>query len=153
VDVLFTNEEEAVMVFGICARDSDVKLAKLNRHGYEDMAAQLHEKFNLKYVSISLRASRSATDNDWSGMLYDGKKTYTSKTYNIDYIVDRIGGGDAYSAGIIYGLMTEQDLLETVDFAAAAGCLKHSIHGDFNLISFGEVQALVNGGGSGRIQR
>jgi len=153
VDVLFTNEDEAATVFRIAARESNVKLAKLNRHGYEDVAVQLYEKFNLKYVSISLRASRSATDNDWSAILYDGAKAYISKTYHIDYIVDRIGGGDAYSAGIIYGLLTGQDLQETVDFAAAAGCLKHSIHGDFNLTNFDEVQALVVGDGSGRIQR
>jgi 2-dehydro-3-deoxygluconokinase len=153
VDVLFTNEEEAAKVFGIAAQDSNVHLAKLNLHGYEDVAAQLYEKFKLKYVSISLRTSRSATDNDWSGMLYDGTKTYTSKTYHIDYMVDRIGGGDAYSAGIIYGLLTGQNLQDTVDFATAAGCLKHSIHGDFNLTSFDEIQALVDGDSSGRIQR
>lgn len=153
VDVLFTNEEEAATVFGIAARESDVKSAKLDRHGYEDVADQLIKRFNLKYVSISLRGSKSATVNDWSGMLYDGTKAYISRNYHIDYIVDRIGGGDAYSAGIIYGLMTGQDLQETVEFAAAAGCLKHSIHGDFNLVSFGEVQALVGGDGSGRIQR
>jgi len=153
VDVLFTNEEEAATVFGIEARDSDVNSAKLDSYGYEDVATQLYKKFNLKYVSISLRKSKSATDNGWSGMLYDGKKAYIGKTYHIDYIVDRIGGGDAYSAGIIYGLLTGQDLQDTVEFATAAGCLKHSIHGDFNLSSFDEIQALVVSGGSGRIQR
>ena len=153
VDVLFTNEEEAATVFGIAARQSNVKTGQLDRHGYEDAAVQLKEKFNLKYVSISLRGSRSATVNDWSGMLSDGTKCYTSRSYHIDYIVDRVGGGDAYSAGIIYGLLTGQDLQETVEFAAAAGCLKHSIQGDFNLVSFDEVQALVSGDGSGRIQR
>jgi len=153
VDVLFTNEEEAATVFGIAARESDVKSAKLDRHGYEDVAAQLKERFNLKHVSISLRGSTSATVNDWSGMLYDGTKYYMSRSYHIDHIVDRVGGGDAYSAGIIYGLLTGQDLQETVEFAAAAGCLKHSIHGDFNLVSFDEVQALAVGDGSGRVQR
>ena len=153
VDVLFTNEEEAATVFGIAARESDVKTGALDRHGYEDVAAQLKEKFSLKYVSISLRGSKSATVNDWSGMLYDGKKAYVSRTYHIDHIVDRIGGGDAYSAGIVYGLLTGQDLQETVEFAAAAGCLKHSIHGDFNMVSFDEIQALVQGDGSGRVQR
>ena len=81
------------------------------------------------------------------------RKAYTSRNYHIDYIVDRVGGGDAYSAGIIYGLLTGQDLQDAVEFAAAAGCLKHSIHGDFNLFNFNEVQALVDGDGSGRIQR
>jgi 2-dehydro-3-deoxygluconokinase len=153
VDVLFTNEEEAATVFGIAARETDVKTGKISEHGYEDVAAQLHEKFGLKYVSISLRGSISATANDWAGMLYDGKTCYMSRKYRIDYIVDRIGGGDAYSAGIIYGLLTEQDLQETVDFAAAASCLKHSIHGDFNIVSFNEVMTLMKGDASGRIQR
>jgi 2-dehydro-3-deoxygluconokinase len=153
VDVLFTNEEEAETVFGIKARETDCKAGKLDVHGYEDVAAQLCEKFNLKYVSISLRGSISATANDWSGMLYDGKRYYTSRKYHIGYIVDRVGGGDAYSSGIIYGLLTGQDLQESVDFAAAASCLKHSIHGDFNLVSFNEILALMGGDASGRIQR
>ncbi len=153
VDVLFTNEEEAATVFGIAARASDVKTGHIDRQGYEDVAVQLRERFNVTHVSISLRGSQSATVNDWSGMLYDGQACYTSRSYHIDHIVDRVGGGDAYSAGIIYGLLTGQDLQETVEFAAAAGCLKHSIHGDFNLVSFGEVLALMEGDGSGRIQR
>jgi 2-dehydro-3-deoxygluconokinase len=117
------------------------------------VAAQLYQKFKLKYVSITLRESHSATVNDWSGMLYDGKRYFTSRKYHIDYIVDRIGGGDAYSSGIIYGLLTDQDLQETVEFAAAASCLKHTIHGDFNLATFDEIVALIRGDGSGRIQR
>jgi 2-dehydro-3-deoxygluconokinase len=153
VDVLFTNEEEAETVFGIAARETNIKAGQISTHGYEDVAAQLYEKFNLKYVSISLRGSISATSNDWSGMLYDGKEYYTSRKYHIDYIVDRVGGGDAYSSGIIYGLLTRQDLQESVDFAAAASCLKHSIHGDFNLVSFDEILALMGGDGSGRVQR
>jgi 2-dehydro-3-deoxygluconokinase len=153
VDVLFTNEEEAEAVFGIASRASDVKSGKIDRHGYEDVAAQLRDKFDLKYVSISLRESLSATANDWSGMLYDGKKFYVSRKYHIGYIVDRVGGGDAYSSGIIYGLLTGQNLQEAVEFAAAAGCLKHSIHGDFNLVSFDEVLALMGGDASGRVQR
>jgi 2-dehydro-3-deoxygluconokinase len=153
VDVLFTNEEEAATVFGIEARESDVQAGQISQHGYRDVAAQLHEKFKLKYASITLRESLSATANNWSGMLYDGKNVYTSRTYRIDYIVDRVGGGDAYAAGIIYGLLTAQDLQETVEFAAAASCLKHSIHGDFNLVSFDEVLALMSGDASGRIQR
>jgi 2-dehydro-3-deoxygluconokinase len=152
-DVLFTNEEEAATVFGIEARGSNVATGQISKHGYEDVASQLYERFKLKYVSITLRESISATANNWAGMLFDGQKFYTSRKYQIDFIVDRIGGGDAYSAGIIYGLMTNQDLQETVEFAAAAGCLKHTIHGDFNLVSFDEVLALTKGDGSGRIQR
>jgi len=152
-DILFTNEEEAATVFGIEARGSDAASGKIAHRGYEDVAVQLHERFKLKYVSITLRESISATANNWSGMLYDGKQFYASRKYNIDYIVDRIGGGDAYSAGIMYGLLTGQDLQETVEFAAAAGCLKHTIHGDFNLVTFDEVTALMGGDASGRIQR
>jgi 2-dehydro-3-deoxygluconokinase len=153
VDVLFTNEEEAETVFGIQARETNVTAGKLSAPGYEGAAAQLCDRFHLKYVSISLRGSISATANDWCGMLYDGRRCYTSRKYHIDYIVDRVGGGDAYSSGIIYGLLTGQDLQETVDFAAAASCLKHSIHGDFNLVSFDEILALMGGDASGRIQR
>ena len=91
--------------------------------------------------------------NDWSGMLYDGKKCYTSRKYHIDFIVDRIGGGDAYSSGIIYGLLTGQDLQEPSSSRPRPSCLKHTIHGDFNLVTFDEVLALMNGDGSGRIQR
>lgn len=153
VDVLFTNEEEAACVFGIEARGSDVHAGKISQHGYEDLVAQLHQKFNLKYVSVSLRESVSATINNWSGMLYDGKQCCTSRKYHIDHIIDRVGGGDAYSAGVIYSILTGRNLQETVEFAAAASCLKHSIPGDFNLVSLDEVLALMGGDGSGRIQR
>jgi len=153
VDVLFTNEEEASTVFGIEARGSDVKTGKISEHGYQDVAAQLLEEFKLSHVSISLRESLSATVNNWSGMVYDGRKFYQSRKYHIDYIVDRVGGGDAFSSGIIYGLMTGQDLQESVEFAAAASCLKHTIHGDFNLVSFDEANALAAGDASGRVQR
>jgi len=153
VDVLFTNEEEAETVFGIKAAESDITGGKLSERGYEAAAATLRDTFKLKYVSISLRESLSATVNNWSGVLYDGKKFYTGRKYRIDHIVNRVGGGDAYSSGIIYGLLTGQDLQETVDFAAASSCLKHSIHGDFNLVTFEEVLALMSGDGSGRIQR
>jgi 2-dehydro-3-deoxygluconokinase len=153
VDVLFTNEEEVETVFRIKAGDTDVTSGKLSHSGYEEVAAILCEKFRLKYVSISLRESVSATVNNWSGALFDGKKLYTSRQYHLDYIVDRIGGGDAYSSGIVYGLLTGQNLQDTVDFAAATSCLKHTIHGDFNLVTFDEVLALMDGDGSGRIQR
>lgn len=153
VDVLFTNEEEAETVFGIAARGSDAKAGAISAHGYEDAAVQLRERFHLDYVSITLRESISATANNWSGMLYDGARFYASRKYHMDYIVDRIGGGDAYSSGIIYGLLTGQDLQESVEFAAAASCLKHTIPGDFNLVTFDEVLALMKGDASGRIQR
>jgi 2-dehydro-3-deoxygluconokinase len=153
VDVLFTNEEEAEVVFGVKAKNTDVHSGKLDELGYEDVARQLYEKFKLKYVSITLRESLSASANKWSGMVFDGKQFHTSRKYHIDNIVDRIGGGDAFSASVIYGLLTGQELKDTVEFAAAASCLKHTIHGDFNLVSFEEVLALMKGDGSGRIQR
>jgi 2-dehydro-3-deoxygluconokinase len=153
VDILFTNEEEAEVVFGIKARGTDVHRGKVDERGYEDVARQLQEKFKLKYVSITLRESISASVNNWSGMLFDGKKFYTSRKYHIDTIIDRIGSGDAFSASVIYGLLTGADLQDTVEFAAAASCLKHTIHGDFNLVSFDEVTALMKGTASGRIQR
>ncbi|OHB55535.1 MAG: 2-dehydro-3-deoxygluconokinase [Planctomycetes bacterium GWF2_42_9] len=153
VDVLFTNEEEAEVVFGIKARGTDVHSGKLDERGYEDVARQLQEKFKLEYVSITLRESVSASVNKWSGMVFDGNEFYNSRKYHIDNIIDRIGGGDAFSASVIYGLLTEQDMQDTVEFAAAASCLKHTIHGDFNLVSFDEVLALMKGDASGRIQR
>ena len=153
VSVLFTNEEEAALIFGVTARDTDVTAGKISRHGYEDVAAQLQQKFGLDYVAITLRESHSATRNDWSGLLYDGKQCYVSRKYHIDYIVDRVGGGDSFSAGVIYGLLTGRSPQETVEFAAAASCLKHSIPGDFNLASFDEIVALMEGDGSGRIVR
>jgi 2-dehydro-3-deoxygluconokinase len=153
VDVLFTNEEEAETVFGIGSKGSDITRGQISEHEYKGVAAELRSRFKLKYVSISLRESISASQNNWSAVFYDGSRFYTSRKYHLDFIVDRIGGGDAYSSGIVYGLLTGQDLQETVEFATAASCLKHSIQGDFNLVSFDEVMALVNGDGSGRIQR
>jgi 2-dehydro-3-deoxygluconokinase len=153
VDVLFTNEEEAETVFGISAQGTDLHKGQISANGYEEVAVHLRDRFDFDYVSISLRESLSATINNWSGMLYNGKNFYTSRKYHIDSIVDRVGGGDAYSSGIIYGLLTGQDLQKTVEFAAAASCLKHTIPGDFNLVSFDEILALMNGNGSGRIQR
>ena len=153
VDILFTNEEEAELVFGVKARGAAVRAGKIEDRGYEDVAAQLLERFALKAVSITLRESVSASVNDWSGMVYDGREFHKSRKYHIDPVIDRIGGGDAFSAGIIYGLLTGQDLQETVEFAAAASCLKHTIQGDFNLVGFEEIMDLVRGGGSGRIQR
>jgi 2-dehydro-3-deoxygluconokinase len=153
VDVLFTNEEEASKVFGISARDTDIGAGKLNMEGYDDVARQLLERFGLRYAVITLRESYSATVNDWSGMFYDGTSYYHSRKYHIDHIVDRVGGGDAFSGGFMYGILTGMSPQDTVEFATAASCLKHTIHGDFNLVTLNEIQALMQGGGSGRIQR
>lgn len=153
VDVLFTNEEEAAKVFGIHAHDTDISSGKLSEEGYDDVARQLVERFGLRYAVITLRESLSASVNNWSGMFYDGQQFYHSRKYHIDHIVDRVGGGDAFSGGFIYGILTGMELQDTVEFAAAASCLKHTIQRDFNLVTLDEVTALMQGGGSGRIQR
>lgn len=153
VDVLFTNEEEAGMMFGIRARDTDIHAGVLSAEGYDDVARQLLERFRLRYAVITLRESLSATVNNWAGMFYDGETFYHSRKYHIDHIVDRIGGGDAFSGGFIYGTLTGMSPQETLEFATAASCLKHTIHRDFNLVTPEEVDALMRGGGSGRIQR
>jgi len=153
VDVLFTNEEEASQVLGVSARDTDISAGQLSDEGYDDVARQLLERFNLRYAVITLRESLSATVNNWSGMFYDGKQVYRSRKYHIDHIVDRIGGGDAFTGGFIYGTLTGMAPQDVVEFAAAASCLKHTIHRDFNLVTLAEVEALMKGGGSGRIQR
>ncbi len=152
VDVLSCNEEDAEMVFGIKAEDVDVTTGRLNVEKYKDVASQLHKRFNIKYVAITLRESMSATINNWSGLLYDGDKCYHSRRYEM-YVVDRVGGGDSFTGGLIYGLITGMDMQDVIEFAAAASCLKHSIHGDFNLASLEEVKTLMKGDASGRVQR
>jgi len=152
VDVLVCNEEDAEMVFGIKAKGVDVTTGRLDVEGYKQVAQQLHKQFNFKYVAITLRESISATINNWSGLLYDGNRYYHSKRYEM-YVVDRVGGGDSFTGGLIYGLITEMDTQDVIEFAAAASCLKHSIYGDFNLVSLEEVKTLMGGNVSGRVQR
>ena len=152
VDVCIANEEDAKDVFGIEAKNTDINSGKLDREGYVSVAEQLKARFGFKYVAITLRGSISASDNNWSGMLYDGEKAYFAKNYLI-HIVDRVGGGDSFAAGLIYGLMNGYDQQKTVNFAVAASCLKHSIEHDFNLMSVAEVESLAAGNASGRVQR
>jgi len=152
VDVLICNEEDAEMVFGIKAEGVDVKSGQLNAEKYKEVAWQLHKNFNLKCVAITLRESISATINNWAGLLYDGEKYYTSRHYKM-HIVDRVGGGDSFAGGLIYGFITGMSMQDVIEFATAASCLKHSIHGDFNLVSLEEVEILVKGDKSGRVQR
>ncbi|WP_372994621.1 PfkB family carbohydrate kinase [Lutispora sp.] len=151
-DVLIANEEDAEKVFGIKAEKTDVTEGKLSDEGYMAVAKELHDRFNLKYVAITLRESYSASNNGWSGMLYDGKNYYKSKKYDI-HIVDRVGGGDSFCGGLIYGLSSGMDNQSAVEFAAAASCLKHTIEGDFNMMSVDEVMTLMKGDASGRVQR
>jgi 2-dehydro-3-deoxygluconokinase len=153
VDVCIANEEDAETVFGISAADSNLTSGHLSQEGYIEVAQKLCAKFpNLKGVAITLRESYSASRNGWSGMLYWHGKAYFSTRYEID-IVDRVGGGDSFAAGLIYGLLGDQSPQEAIEFAAAASCLKHSIVGDFSYIKLAEVQNLLKGDGSGRVQR
>ena len=152
VDVLLCNEEDAEKVFGIKAEGVDVRSDRLEADKYEDVARQLHQRFGFQYVAITLRESLSASFNNWSGVLYDGAQLYRSREYSM-YMVDRVGGGDSFGGGLIYGLLMGMPLQEVIEFAAAASCLKHSIPGDFNLASLEEVMTLVQGDASGRVQR
>lgn len=152
VDVCIANEEDASDVFGICAANTDVTKGEVNHEGYKDVARQLKERFDFKYVAITLRTSISANDNDWAAMLFDGNDFYFSKQYHM-HIVDRVGGGDSFGGGLIYSLLSGFDMQQTIEFAVAASCLKHSIEGDFNQVSADEVLRLAGGDASGRVQR
>lgn len=152
IDVCIANESDIADVFGIEATGSDVEKGQLQQASYEIVAAQLLQKFNLQKVAITLRESLSADDNNWSAMLFDGTKAFHSRKYAV-HIVDRIGSGDAFAAGLIYSLLNNYDPQKTIDFAAAASCLKHSIEGDFNWVSVAEVESLMNNHYTGRIQR
>lgn len=152
VDVCIANEEDAKDVFGIEAAGTDIAAGKLNREGYRSVAEQLCARFGFKAVAITLRSSISASDNDWAAMLYSDGEAYFSPTYHIR-IVDRVGGGDSFGAGLIYAMLNGKNLQDTVNFAVAASCLKHSIEHDFNLVSSSEVEALAAGNASGRVQR
>lgn len=152
VDVCIANEEDASDVFGIKASDTDINTGKLSAKGYEDVCNQLVSKFGFKKVAITLRESISASDNNWSAMLYSDGKFYTSKKYSMR-IVDRVGGGDSFGGGLIAAILKGYNDQEVIDLAVAASCLKHSIEGDYNLVSWNEVETLAKGNGSGRVQR
>lgn len=152
VDISVGNEEDADQVFGIKAPASDVEKGLLDEKGYQDVARQLQCKFDLAGVAITLRESYSASRNGWSGLLYDGKNCFRSRKYDI-HIVDRVGGGDAFASGIIFGYLQKWSPQDIVEFATAASCLKHTVPGDFNMVSTEEVKKLAEGGESGRVQR
>jgi len=153
VDYCIANEEDAEKVYGIKAGATDVTSGALDHARYVDVAEQLTKKFGFKGVAITLRESHSASHNGWSALYYTGGKGYFSRQYEIHAIVDRVGGGDSFAAGLIHGLVSKKEPQAAVDFAVAASCLKHSISGDFNLVSLAEVEALAGGDGSGRVQR
>ncbi|KJS84464.1 MAG: 2-dehydro-3-deoxygluconokinase [Peptococcaceae bacterium BICA1-8] len=152
VDIVIANEEDAEKVFGIKADNTDITSGELDDAGYRQVAQKLIDKFGLHKVAITLRESYSASDNGWSALLYDGKEFYKSKKYNI-HIVDRVGGGDSFCGGLIYGLLSGMNNKDALEFAVAASCLNHTIHGDFNIVSVDEVNNLMSGDGSGRVQR
>ena len=152
VDVCIGNEEDAEKVLGFRPGKTDVTSGALELSGYQDIFAQMVDKFHFKYVVSSLRESYSASDNGWSACIYDGKEFYRSKQYDIR-IVDRVGGGDAFAGGFICGLLDGKDMKEALEFGVAASALKHTIPGDFNLVTRAEVDALVAGDASGRVQR
>ena len=152
VDVCIANEEDAADVFGIRAENTDVTTGKVSYEGYKSVAGQLAERFGFCKVAITLRESISANDNGWSAMLYENGNFYFSKKYQI-HIVDRVGGGDSFGGGLIYACLQGMRPQEIIEFAAAASCLKHSIEGDFNMVTAEEVLKLAKGDGSGRVQR
>ena len=151
VDVCIANEEDIDKVFGIKAENTDVDHGKINYSSYEAVAKEVHDKFNCKYVACTLRTSISASMNKLTAVVYDGQ-IHQSKEYTIN-IVDRVGGGDSFAAGLIYGLLNNLPVEEALEFGTAASVLKHTIEGDFNLVTLDEVKSLAQGNESGRVQR
>ena len=156
-DVILGNEEDAEMVFGIKPEGFDVSHTggEVNAAEFESVCTQLMKKFpRAQKVIITLRGSINANHNTWGGVLYADGKLYQSKRYDITHIVDRVGGGDSFMGGLIYGLLTyTSDDQKALEFAVAASCLKHTIYGDFNLVTVSEVENLMGGDGSGRVSR
>ncbi|MCI6617482.1 MAG: sugar kinase, partial [Prevotella sp.] len=152
VDVCIGNEEDAQLCLGF-KPDADVEGGKTDAEGYYGIFRGMMEEFGFKYVVSTLRESFSATHNGWKALIYDGKEFYQSKHYDIDPIIDRVGGGDSFSGGLIHGLLTKVNQAEALEFAVAASALKHTIPGDFNLVSEDEVNSLAGGNANGRVQR
>lgn len=154
-DVILGNEEDAEKVFGIKPAGGDVTSGHVDAESYRDVAEQLMKRFSrCRKVVVTLRGSISASHNTWSGVLFDGERLFQAREYDITHIVDRVGGGDAFMGGLIYGLLTwPDDDQRALDFAAAASCLKHTIPGDFNLVTTDEVLKLMGGDASGRVVR
>ncbi len=155
VDVCIANEEDAERSLGLKAGETDIETGEIDEAGYVQVARTLKSTYNFETVAITLRESYSASRNGWSAMLYDDKDCDTptrSKRYDIQ-IVDRVGGGDSFASGLIYGLLSEDNTRDALEFAVAASCLKQTIPGDFNLVSPSEVKKLAKGSGSGRVER
>ncbi len=155
VDVCIANEEDAEKSLGFNAASTNIENAELDEKGYFNLAKELKKKFNFKTVAITLRESFSASRNGWSAILHDDKdckQPIRSRIYDVQ-IVDRVGGGDSFASGLIYGLLTKNNAKDALEFATAASCLKQTIPGDFNLVSADEVEKLAKGSGSGRVER
>ena len=154
-DIILGNEEDAEMVLGIKPDGVDVTGGHVEAAAYESVSKQIMERFpRCKKVITTLRGSVNANHNSWSGVLWDGKTLYEALTYQITHIVDRVGGGDSFMAGLIYGLLTyENNDQKALDFSVAASCLKHTIYGDFNQVTVDEVEKLMGGDASGRVAR
>ena len=154
VDVCICNEEDAEKVLGIKTQDSNIESAKLSKAGYVHTAELIHSYFGCKYIATTLRKSYSASHNGWSAMLYDAEavEPYFATEYDIQ-IVDRVGGGDSFAAGLIYALGQKMNCQHAIDFAVAASCLKQTIEGDYNRTTILDVETLLSSGGNGRVQR
>ncbi|MEM6335907.1 MAG: sugar kinase [Bacteroidota bacterium] len=155
VDVCIANEEDADRSLGMTAGETDVDAGELDEAGYARLARRLKQEYGFETVAITLRESFSASDNGWSAMLHDDKDCqdpYRSRRYDIR-LVDRVGGGDSFAGGLIYGLLTKTNTQDALEFAVAASCMKQTIPGDFNLVSADEVEKLATGSGSGRVER
>jgi len=154
-DIAVGNEEDAEKVFGIKAPDTDVVAGRVEAEQYQFVVEELKSRFpNLKLMAITLRGSISANHNTWSAILFDGIRLYVGPRFDITHIVDRVGGGDAFVGGLVYGLRTYgNDLQRTLNFAVASSCLKHSILGDFNMVTVDEVEKIMSGEASGRVSR
>lgn len=153
VDVIIANEEDCQKSLGI-ENNAHVESGELDTKKYEELAKNVLEKYpNAQKIAITLRESKSASHNNWSACIYNRKEFYVSKKYEIKNIVDRVGGGDSFAGGLIYGLNNYDSDSQALEFAVAASCLKHSVNGDYNRVSLSEVKALMGGDGSGRVQR
>ena len=153
-DIVLGNEEDAEKTLGITTEGVDVTSGEVNAEAYESVSKQIMKKFpRVKKVITTLRGSISASHNTWAGVLFDGEKLYKSPVYQITHIVDRVGGGDSFTAGLIYGIITYKDDAAALNFAVAASCLKHTIKGDLNLVTVDEVEKLMAGDSSGRVSR
>ena len=152
VDVCIGNEEDAELCLG-SKPEASVEEGVTDAEGYKGIFRQMADTFGFKYVVSTLRESLSASHNGWKAMIYDGREFYESRHYDIFPIIDRVGGGDSFSGGIIHGLLTKKTQAEALEFAVAASALKHTINGDFNMVSAEEVESLAAGNGSGRVQR